>query len=96
MDGMDEAEARQVLTRELDGMRKLSYEELRARMDEDETDEVIADSGVRYQVETQIFWDGMPDRDIRVLLAIDDGGRRAYFPMTDSFILAPDGSFLGE
>ena len=33
---------------------------------------------------------------LRVLGSIDDGGIRAFFPLTDSFIMAPDGSFIGE
>jgi hypothetical protein len=28
--------------------------------------------------------------------AIDDGGVRALMPLGESFILAPDGSFVGE
>jgi len=34
--------------------------------------------------------------DVRVLVAVDDGGMYAFKPLTDSFILAPDGSFVGE
>jgi hypothetical protein len=29
-------------------------------------------------------------------VSIDDGGWRAFLPWTDSFIIAPDGSFVGE
>jgi len=29
-------------------------------------------------------------------VSIDDGGLRAFFPITDSFIVAQDGSFVGE
>ena len=28
--------------------------------------------------------------------AIDDGGLRAFAPLSDDFIMAPDGSFVGE
>ncbi len=27
---------------------------------------------------------------------IDDGGLHAFAPLVDSFIMAPDGSFIGE
>jgi len=30
------------------------------------------------------------------LVSIDDGGWRAFFPTTESFIMAPNGSFVGE
>jgi hypothetical protein len=31
-----------------------------------------------------------------VLASIDDGGWSAFIPLTDDFIIAPDGSFVGE
>jgi hypothetical protein len=31
-----------------------------------------------------------------VFVQIDDGGWRAFTPMSDSFIIAPDGSFVGD
>jgi hypothetical protein len=34
--------------------------------------------------------------NIRVLASIDDGGTRAFHPVTCDFIKAPDGSFVGE
>ena len=58
--------------------------------------EVDGPSGHRYSIETSVFWDGAKDRDLRVIVAIDDGGWRAYAPMTDDFIMSPDGSFVGE
>ena len=53
-------------------------------------------SGKQYQVEIEFFWDGKPDKNIRVMGAIDDGGLRAMMPLTESFILSPDGTFVGE
>jgi hypothetical protein len=58
--------------------------------------EVLASSGATYQLEAQVQWDGMPDGNVRALVAIDDGGARAFKLMTDDFILAPNGTFLGE
>ena len=60
------------------------------------TTEVDGSSGRWYQIETSVFWDGAKDRDLRVIVSIDDGGWRAFAPMTDDFIMAPDGSFVGE
>lgn len=85
-----------MLAREVAALRELSYEELRALLDVQDTHEVAAESGTWYQVETQVWWDDKPGGDLRVRTAIDDGGWRAYIPMTDDFIKAPDGSFVGE
>jgi hypothetical protein len=108
---MDRREARRVLSQEIEALRRLSYEELRSRIppirrrilfveivDEPqvETHEVTGESGTVYQVETQVFWDGRPESDIRILCSIDDGGLAAFLPMTDDFILAPDGTFVDE
>jgi hypothetical protein len=107
---VNKAEARQVLAHEVARLRTLSYEELASRIPRQRrrdlflevgedgaiTKEVVGESGAVYQVETQVFWDYKPDRDIRVWVSIDDGGASAFAPMNDSFILAPDGSFVGE
>ena len=42
--------------------------------------------GKEYQIEIGIFWDDTPNKDIRVIGSIDDGGIRAYFPLTRGFI----------
>jgi hypothetical protein len=108
---VDEREAREILDREIAALRRQPYEELRARIPRvrrrilfvqlmegsgSETHEVTGASGVVYQVESQVFWDGTPEDDIRVMVAIDDGGLSAVKPITDDFIVAPDGSFVGE
>ena len=54
-------------------------------------------SGAWYQLEIQGLWDAAPQHVLRVMAAIDDGhGWRANLPLTDSFLVAPDGSFVGE
>jgi hypothetical protein len=54
------------------------------------------ESGTRYQAEIEVVWDDKRDGNLRVFAAIDDGGWRAFAPLTNSFIVAPDGSFVGE
>jgi len=63
---------------------------------EAETHEVTGKSGTVYQVQTEVVWDGKPERDIRVMAMIDDGGLAALKPMVDDFIVAPDESFVDE
>jgi hypothetical protein len=51
---------------------------------------------VIYQVETQAFWDESDQKNLRVTLSIDDGGWRSFGPVSDGFIVAPNGTFVGE
>jgi hypothetical protein len=43
-----------------------------------------------------LYWDGERGGNVRVISTIDDGGLRAFVPLSDSFIKAADGSFVGE
>jgi hypothetical protein len=47
-----------------------------------------------YQIEIQAFWDDGKTKNLRVMVAIDDGGGRAFKPICDSFIITPEGKFL--
>ena len=97
---MDEAEARAILRSELDALRGSPYPALVTRLlDRPETREVVAASGAWYQIELQAFWDSQsaPGGVLRVMGAVDDGrGYRANVPLTDDFLLAPDGSFVDD
>lgn len=59
-------------------------------------EQVIADSGEEYQVEIEAYWDDEPADHLRLVASIDDGGWRTLAPLTDGFIVAPDGAFIGE
>lgn len=76
--------------------RECPYDQLAARVGSCDVEEVSGPSGVAYQLEFQIVWDGNPGGDVRVIGGIDDGGLRAFVPLTDSFIMAPGGNFVGE
>jgi hypothetical protein len=52
--------------------------------------EVTGCSGTAFQIEIQILWDGKPNGDVRVLGAIDDGGWRAFLPLTSDLIVKQD------
>jgi hypothetical protein len=58
--------------------------------------EVKGSSGVSYQIEIDFMWDHHPGGAVRVIGSIDDGGLRAFVPLTRSFIKAPDETFVGE
>jgi hypothetical protein len=93
---IDKKEARQLLEAATRRLRMKSRHELEQLLKEQETGTVVGPSGTTYQTEAQAFWDDKKGRDLRVLVSIDDGGWRAMAPMSESFIVAPDGSFVGE
>ncbi len=49
--------------------------------------EFTSEAGVWYQVTVEPIWDDAPNGRIRVLIALDDGGRVAYHPLTESLLL---------
>jgi hypothetical protein len=95
---VDRAEAARVADGVLEPLRALSYQSLVDRLlGEVETEEIRGESGVTWQVEIQAFWDSGRPGNLRVLVGVDDGGWRSSFsPLDRAFIIAPDGSFVGE
>ena len=93
---MDNNEAKILLQKTLEQFRQYSFKELQGSIGNIFTFQVDGESGVQYQIEVEAVWDGKPGQDIIVLGAIDDGGWRAFSPLSDSFIIRPDGTFVGE
>ena len=94
---VDKVEATSVAESILDSLRGLPYQELVDRyLDSSDHQDAVGASGAEYQVETQAFWDTGQPGDLRVLVSIDDGGWRAFSPLTFGFIRAPDDTFVGE
>ncbi len=95
---MNDDEATRILDAVAVELRRESYDTLVARyLSEPHERTVVAESGVRYQVEVQAFWDTpRQPGNLRVIIAIDDGGWRSFRPLSTDFIIASDGSFVGE
>ena len=94
---MDRQEARTIIIQELEAYRAKEYSELAGMIDaEPITYDRTGPSGVEYQIEMMALWDGKKGGDVRVMGNIDDGGWSAYSPLTEDFIKASDGSFVGE
>jgi hypothetical protein len=93
---VNEGEARSLLRQHLLAYRRRSYLELSGMVGHPRTAEIEGASGTTYQVEVEAFWDKQPGGNVRVQGMIDDGGWRALKPLTDDFILAPNGAFVGE
>jgi hypothetical protein len=90
------AEAREVLATEIERLRCTQRKELLHLLDDSENYEVAGPSGTVYQVEVEAWWEDTPSENLHVLVAVDDGGWSAFKPICDAFIVAPDGSFVGE
>ena len=93
---MDDQESVAVLRDHLCAYRRRKYAELRALLEEPQVAEVRGPSGATYQLEVVVHWDDRPGGSLRVLGSVDDGGLRALKPLGEVFILAPDGTFVGE
>jgi protein associated with RNAse G/E len=91
---MNKKEAQIVLGKILADYRKKTHRELLYLIKTQDTFEVVAESDTRYQIEIQAFWDDEKKKNFRVIGSIDDGGIRAFFPMTDDFIITRDGDFI--
>jgi hypothetical protein len=94
---MNKQEARDIAAKNLEVYRNRPYTEL-TRMIKAEpiTLQVRGASGVLYNLEIQAFLDDKANGNIRVKCAIDDGGWRSYFPMSDDFIKSPSEEIVGE
>ena len=74
----------------------MPYQTLAKMIDRTLTAKESGPDGVMYQIEVQAFWDDKKGGDIRVMVKVDGGEVSAFRPLADSFIVAPDGSFVGE
>jgi hypothetical protein len=94
---MDEPEALAVMSEELALYRVLPYADLLPLIDRSSTVERTGPSGTKYQIQVQVLVDDPKRNTLRVAAAVDDGTFwRAVSPTCTDFIIAPDGSFVGE
>ena len=93
---MGNREAAAVLREHLVGYRRRSYNELVGLRGRPQTADVQGGSGTRYQIEVEVHWDDQAGGAVRVLGSIDDGRLRSVRPISQDFILRPDGTFVGE
>jgi hypothetical protein len=91
---MNKLEAQRILGEELARFAGQRHAELAplVKAKHIEVSEVQGASGAMYQIEIQFLWDDRPGGTIRAMGGIDDGGLRAFFPLTDCVIIqGPDG-----
>jgi len=92
---MDKEEATTLLQKKITELRSAPYSELTELLGNDDIEEVTAPSGKTYYLEPTAFWDDRQRGHIRVVVTIDDGGFRAFMPLSDDFIIDADGRFIG-
>jgi hypothetical protein len=89
---MDSNEAKRLIEEQLAKYRRLGYTALLRLLDEQDTFELEGAGGTKYQVEIHAIWEGQKGGDLRVMGCIDDGGWRAFVPLSSDFIIGPDGT----
>jgi len=77
---MDKAEAMSLLAGETSHYRARSYSDLVKLLDQTTHIDSEGPSGVKYQIDIEILWDGPESDNLRVVGTIDDGGCSAFLP----------------
>jgi len=88
--------ARAIIEDRLKELRKFSYGELVKLVGQISVDRIDGPDCEEYQVETETRWDSKAGGNIRVIVAVDGPGASAFKPLTETFIMSADGSFVGE
>ena len=88
---MNTEEARQIIQDELVVYEKKLYAELASLIDEEFHSEKQGPGGAQYQIEILVLWDSTPKGAIRIIGSIDDGGWRAFLPLTEAILKYPEG-----
>jgi hypothetical protein len=70
-------------------LKRKSYADLAELIDNPRSKVVMGADGKQYQLEIQAVWNARKDGDLRVIVAVDDGGLRAFMPLTDAFLVSP-------
>src|SRR5580693_9154027 len=60
-----------------------TYSELMTSIGKIDKKKIVGEDGKTYQLEIQAFWDTDKNSDVRVIVLADDGGWRAFKPVTD-------------
>ncbi len=100
----EHAEAQSILANELAKFRSLSYADLVRLFEDHPTYEITGASGAEYWIDIYPLWDGWDMVDgvpqhsdiLRLRGSICGGGIDYQAPLCDDFLIAPDGSFIGE
>jgi len=95
MMAMNEQAAQALINDWISELEKLSYKGLVSLVGHVQTRTRVGEDGNEYQLEAQVFWDSKKGGDIHVMVSADDGGLRAFFPLTSNFVIGADGYIAG-
>jgi hypothetical protein len=90
---MDNDVAYVLMDAELRRLLDLPYSELLKLVGARQFKEVVGEDDTAYRVGVEAAWDIARKKDVRVLVSVDDGGWRAPLPLSQGFVVRPDGSF---
>lgn len=93
---MDKEKAEKLILEKLNEYRLMDYSRLKDLINREPITGELINDGVKFQYEIEVFWDYKKGGNIRVMGNIDDGGLRAFKPLTYDFIKSPDNKFVGE
>lgn len=74
----------------------MSYEEIFSRIGKQESFERVSEKNEPYQIEFDFFVDDQDSGNIRVAGIVSFSWWTDFFPVSNDFIMAPDGKFIGE
>ena len=88
---MNGDEAQHIATQFLAAYRAKPYAELVGLVGTIQTHEIVAPSGIAYQLELQALWDdpSKPNEVLRVIVSVDDRGLRAFVPVSEVSLIGP-------
>ena len=94
---MNQREAKEILDSIVAGYHKKTYAELAQLIDGDiGVFHVYGESGTKYEIEIDVFWDEENEKNIRFDAILDTGIFSSLFPMRETFIKSPDNEFIEE
>lgn len=93
---MNKAEASAIAEEYIQNLRSKPYSHCASQVGQTPVTTTVIRGGTTYQVQVMHHWDSEQGGAVRVIVAVDDGGFRAFVPLTADFIKAPDGHFVGE
>ncbi|HMQ10143.1 MAG TPA: hypothetical protein PKC21_06115 [Oligoflexia bacterium] len=87
---MNKQHAQTILNEQEKLLSAIAFEELKHRfLNLSETKTIQGSDGVNYQIQIEGFWDDSSKKRLRIVIAIDDGGLRAFSPMTTDILVSP-------
>ena len=97
MNHPDKAEAQEWVRAQIERLRAMSYDELRASLNDSTHYRVTSRTGRVLMGETQVFWDTGKPGPLRIIVDIcEPKSGIVHSIASEDFIRAPDGSFIDE